>query len=371
MNTQTLIERLFNQPTAPFRESFVLAEIKSILNENKIPFFKDSVGQIIAGVSSAQKLKSKDHIAFFAHTDHPGFIIDEKISSLHKTFKYKATWYGGAPFDKMEGKPVRIFSNQSSKKFFKGTIKNFVAGNHREGISFEIETTKDLDPKLLKSKNYFGAFAFDGYKYRNGYVHTRCADDLAGCVMALGALIDVKKSKVPAIAVFTRAEEVGFVGCLHMIKSKVVSLNTMVVSLEASRTLPGALLGEGPVIRLGDASTLFDSNFSLFIQKQAQEIKTKDSKFKFQKRIMDGGSCEATALSQFGYKTMGLAVPLKNYHNMGVKGPAPEIIHLDDADNGRKLLAQVAKNLKTFKRVGPDLQKRLMTNLKNLNKMLE
>lgn len=86
---------------------------------------------------------------------------------------------------------------------------------------------------------------------------------------------------------------------------------------------------------------------------------------------MDGGSCEATALSQFGYKTMGLAVPLKNYHNMGVKGPAPEIIHMDDTDNGRKLLTEVAKNLKTFKSVGPDLQKRLMTNLKNLNSMSE
>lgn len=368
MNTQTLTERLFNQPTAPFRESFVLAEIKSILEENKIPYFEDSVGQIIAGVTSPKKLKAKDHVAFFAHTDHPGFIIDEKISKT----KYKATWYGGAPFSTMEGKLVRIFSDVTADKYYKGTIRNFDAsGNHREGIPFEIETTKELNDKAVKTKNYFGAFNFEGYKYRNGYVHTKCADDLAGCVMALGALIDVKKYKVPAIAVFTRAEEVGFVGCLHMIKSKVISMNTMVVSLEASRTLPGALLGEGPVIRLGDASTLFDSNFSLFIQKQAQGLKAKDSKFKFQKRIMDGGSCEATALSQFGYKTMGLAVPLKNYHNMGVKGPAPEIIHMDDADNGRKLLAEVAKNLKSFKSVGPDLQKRLMTNLKNLNKMLE
>ncbi|MES2768227.1 MAG: hypothetical protein V4596_03700 [Bdellovibrionota bacterium] len=368
MNTQTLTERLFNQPTAPFRESFVLAEIKSILEENKIPYFEDSVGQIIAGVSSAQKLKSKDHVAFFAHTDHPGFIIHEKISA----YKYKATWYGGAPFHQMEGKLVRIFSDVTSEKFYKGTIRNFdLKGNHREGIPFEIETTKELNEKAVKTKNYFGAFNFEGFKYRNGYVHTKCADDLAGCVMAIGALIDVKKLKVPAIAVFTRAEEVGFVGCLHMIKSKVIPMNTMVVSLEASRTLPGALLGEGPVIRLGDASTLFDSNFSLFIQKQAQALKAKDQKFKFQKRIMDGGSCEATALSQFGYKTMGLAVPLKNYHNQGVKGPAPEIIHLDDAENGRRLLAEVAKNLKIFKTVGPDLQKRLMVNLKNLNKMLE
>jgi putative aminopeptidase FrvX len=362
MNTQTLTQRLFTQPTAPFRETFVLEEIKSILKENKIPYFEDSVGQIIAGVPSAQRLKSKTHVAFFAHTDHPGFIVDKQITPT----KYKATWYGGAPFYQMNGKPVRIFSDEDSTKYTKGIVRNLITGNHREGIPFDLETTKEL-----KAKNNFGAFNFDGYKYKNGFVHTKCADDLAGCVMALGALIDVKRLKVPAIAVFTRAEEVGFIGCLHMIKSKVIPLNTMVVSLEASRTLPGALLGEGPVIRLGDASTLFDSNFSLFIQKQAQELKTKDKTFKFQKRIMDGGSCEATALSQFGYKTMGLAVPLKNYHNQGKSGPAPEIIHMEDVENGRKLLTQVAKNLKTFKTVGPDLQKRLMTNLKNLNSMLD
>lgn len=366
MNTQTLTERLFNQPTAPFREKFILDEIKDILTENKIPFFEDSIGQIIAGVSNAQKLKVKTHVAFFAHTDHPGFIIDSKISPT----RYKATWYGGAPFELMEGKMVRIFSLESSSQFSKGIIRNFIPGNHREGIPFEIETTRELSDKILKSKGYFGAFNFEGFKYRNGYVHTKCADDLAGCVMALGALLDTRKEKAPVIAVFTRAEEVGFAGCLHMIKAKVIPLNTMVVSLEASRTLPGALLGAGPVIRLGDASTLFDSNFSLFMQKQAQELKKKDSKFNFQKRIMDGGSCEATALSQFGYKTMGLAVPLKNYHNMGLKGPAPEIIHLDDADNGRKLLTEVARNLKTFKDVGPELQKRLMQNLKTSSRML-
>ena len=60
MNTQTLTERLFNQPTSPFREKFVLDEIKDILKESKIPFFEDSIGQIIAGVSSAQKLKTKN-----------------------------------------------------------------------------------------------------------------------------------------------------------------------------------------------------------------------------------------------------------------------------------------------------------------------
>jgi endoglucanase len=361
MQTLKLIERIFAQPTAPFCEKFVLQEIKTILKENKIPFFEDSVGQIIAGSPSTSHLKKQKRlIAFVAHTDHPGFHITEKVKKNH----YKAMWLGGAPFTQMEGKNVRVFSYDSSTKFIKGKIKNLeVGGNHRAGINFEILTTKEI-----KTPKSFGAFDFNGFKLKKDFVVTKCADDLAGCVMALGALLDTKGKN--CIAIFTRAEEVGFVGCLKLIESKIIPKNTLMMSLEASRTLPGALLGEGPVIRLGDASTLFHSNMSLFVQKMAQNLKAKDAKFMFQKRIMDGGSCEATALSQAGFTTMGLAVPLKNYHNQGKNGPAPEIIHLNDAENGRKLLTELAKNLDKFPMISLELNKRLNDNYKKMKKYL-
>ena len=56
---------------------------------------------------------------------------------------------------------------------------------------------------------------------------------------------------------------------------------------------------------------------------------------------MDGGSCEATATTAWGLPTIGLTLPLGNYHNQGLDGgmdcpradgPAPEFVHLDDID---------------------------------------
>jgi len=68
---------------------------------------------------------------------------------------------------------------------------------------------------------------------------------------------------------------------------------------------------------------------------------------------------------------MGLAVPLKNYHNMGKKGPAPEIIHLQDAENGRILLAELARQVGKFPQASLELSKRLNDNYKKMKKYLD
>jgi endoglucanase len=107
------------------------------------------------------------------------------------------------------------------------------------------------------------------------------------------------------------------------------------VSLETSRTLPGALVGKGPVVRLGDRMTVFDAANLYLFSKLAQEALPE----RHQKRIMDGGRCEATAAISYGIPSIGISVPLGNYHNqsfeggpdsLGENGPAPEFVHRDD-----------------------------------------
>jgi endoglucanase len=70
-----------------------------------------------------------------------------------------------------------------------------------------------------------------------------------------------------------------------------------------------------------------------------------------QRRIMDGGTCEAAAATAWGLPAIGISVPLGNYHNehfaaVGRSGqtrpaatgaPAPEYVHLDDIDGLLKL----------------------------------
>jgi endoglucanase len=72
-----------------------------------------------------------------------------------------------------------------------------------------------------------------------------------------------------------------------------------------------------------------------------------------QRRVMDGGACEATAAITYGLPAIGLSVPLGNYHNEGFeggpgcrapRGPAPEFVHLDDVEGLLKLCRALMRN---------------------------
>jgi endoglucanase len=201
----------------------------------------------------------------------------------------------------------------------------------------------------------FGAFDFAGFERKGDLCHTRAADDLAGCVIALGALIDERrtraKNKRRLFAIFTRAEEVGFIGCLDLLKRKELPARALYISLEASRTLPEAELGKGPVLRLGDRATLFDPKMTTALNEVALELSTERGarQFRYQRRLMPGGTCEGTALALHGYTTAALAVPLLNYHNQAFdgsrRGPRPEIISINDTDLARRFCFEAAQRL--------------------------
>lgn len=334
--TQKLCERIFNCPTAPFREGFVLATIEDILRSNKIPFFYDDAGNLFGGWNGSRKNKIK--IAFMAHTDHPGFLITKQISERD----LEAVWLGGAPFDQMKGKRVRVYSPHDMQWSAPGKIIEISKSHdHHGGIFLRIRLTKAVKIPSLA----FGAFDFPGFKKSKQRIVTRAADDLAGCVIQLGAILDTyTEAPGRGVAVFTRAEEVGFIGCLAAIQNKSLP-NVPFVSLEASKELEGAWIGKGPVLRLGDRTSMFDTSVSQALLNEAKKLELKKD-FSFQRRIMDGGSCEATALNVMGYAAAGISVPLGNYHNQGKYGPAPEIISLLDVERGRKLCAQLIRNFK-------------------------
>jgi len=368
MKTKQLVESIFSQPTAPFREAWVLERIQSILARYKIPYFVDRRGNLVAGVGRARQLRGNKKVAFLAHTDHPGFHIKKVVNKSKK--KYQALWFGGAPFKHMRGARVRVFDPRRVNWSQTGKITWIHRGKYnRQGIPFHISFDRD---QLLDSY-CFGAFDFPGVRIRGDRIHSRAADDLAGVVIALGALIDNQKSnyKGRTIGIFTRAEEVGFVGCIEMLQSKLLPKNLWTVSLEASKALPGALIGQGPVLRLGDRSTLFNSTFSLLMWHTAEKLKRQRRSFKYQRRLMDGGSCEATALSLYDITTSGLAVPLLNYHNQGKSRPAAECISLSDVDSGRLLASELVKNVCRQPNFEKKFKKRLVKNYKRLEPLLK
>ena len=125
----------------------------------------------------------------------------------------------------------------------------------------------------------------------------RALDDLAGCAATVAALRAAAETPTPGAVygLFTRAEETGLIGARLAASDGLLPRNTVVVSVESSRSLPGAEIGKGPVIRVGDARTTFDSRAEAYLQVARERLATRAGAFACQRQLMSGGTCEASA----------------------------------------------------------------------------
>ena len=137
----------------------------------------------------------------------------------------------------------------------------------------------------------------------------------------------------------TRAEEVGFVGMLAALEAGFLPRRALYINIECSSVAAGAVLGAGPILRVGDRLWVFDPDISSGMAALADELASQQPTFRYQRKLMDSGACEATPLMQADYRTGAVALPLGNYHNSGPGAQlAPEYIHLDDANGLVRLL---------------------------------
>ena len=134
-------------------------------------------------------------------------------------------------------------------------------------------------------------------------------------------------------------------------------------------------MGKGPVVRLGDRRTPFESGALQVLSEIAEKILPKAH----QRRLMDGGACEATAATAWGVPTVGITLPLGNYHNQGfeggmdcpqVDGPAPEFVHLDDINGELKLCRALMSSGLPWSDPWKKVRARLMGNARNYNNLL-
>ncbi|MFZ9595332.1 MAG: hypothetical protein ACO3A2_04570 [Bdellovibrionia bacterium] len=402
---------LLSQPTAPFQEGHVISFLTQLLNDHGVPFFLDPWGNLILGVSSRAEyfrlIKTRDlpPLPFFiAHMDHPGF----HGTRWSRSNTLEVQWLGGSPTEHLEN--ARVWLRGPNGFQAQGKLKKPQLLESKKALKTAQVVIHPLDLAQLKrsglgqkykdlSQLIYGGFAFQDPVWQKGeLIYTQAADDLVGCFALATLAIDyfkkhpssIGRSKrsqsrttrsgsawtpPPFLALLSRAEEVGFIGTLAHLELgwlQKASRSIFVVSLETSRTLPGAEIGKGPVVRLGDRFTVFHPAFTHVLTELAQ---TTLGSSQFQRRIMDGGSCEASATTVYGLHSIGISVPLGNYHNQNFQGgedacepngPAPEFVHQKDVEGLQRLChaildpktrwtqpwkskqAQFRKNLRSF-----------------------
>ena len=217
LKTKALIESLFEYPTAPFREAYISQSVKTLLIQNRIPFYKDSFGNIVAGTKDALSFKKHKGLVFLAHMDHPGFHVKSSTFKGQKTI-LKVEWLGGAPFKKMVGSKVRIHDPESSDPR-RGTLGIVTKVAPAHPGKRERDMIVEIPRRVEFSKYAFGAFAYPAHQIRGNRLSGRVCDDLTGVALCLAVLLDTNNSR-DCVSVFTRAEEVGFVGCWAQLKKK-------------------------------------------------------------------------------------------------------------------------------------------------------
>lgn len=343
------MEELFNLPTAPYRENWVLDYVKRELGRLHVPFFTDKWGNIIAGTSHSKSLKESRRIGLLAHTDHPGFHLKKKKNRE----TWLARWYGGCPPD-IHGAAVAIHNPSKPGTTVKGrVVSKKMSGPSKKEFLIKVDKSRNNGTAGELDKSCFGAFDFAGFNRRTHRVYTRAADDLTGVAIILCTLARLSPAqRNHMLGIFTRAEEVGFRGTLGIIYEKLIGPGNKIISLEASSQRPGARVGKGPVIRLGDRRTLFDSVVTSRLDRASAQLQKKHRKFRVQRRIMDGGTCEATPFNLHDIKAAGLAIPLGNYHNQRPSGrPGPEFIDIRDVEYAVDICVEFYRH--AVKRIDP------------------
>lgn len=335
-----LFRHLTSVPTAPFRETAVSSKALEWIRAQLGPRAK--VRKVRGGFIVEYKGAGPGpSLCLAAHLDHPAFDL-VKVSKSGASARLR----GGLPPHLLPGAAVEAFPRVPKNNV---PAARGVIGPRPE---------KDGDPWTIRWTEPprgavdFAVLALPACEVKDGWLSSRSVDDLLGCAMSLEAMRRLIRARAKAnlTVLLNRAEEVGFVGALDMIRSGALSERDTYLSIESSRELPGSRPGKGPTVRLGDKATAFDGNATALLDEAADNLRRRGRKI--QRLRLTGGTCEATAYLAFGYEAGGVAVPLVNYHNgWGAKAVAPERVRLSDVEGGTALLAEAARlfNAKTLR----------------------
>ena len=328
--------QLMRCPAAPFHEAGVRAAVELLCDEHGLDFHRDRFGNVLVELRTARRARP---LVLAAHMDHPGFEIVRELAPG----RWLARFNGGVP--------SRYFRQDVPVRLLPGVTPAKILRRVGEGIpkQFELGATRRTQSDGPQPK--FEVWELEDFAVRDECIHGRSCDDLVGVASVLATLIDLKRlrRKVHVIGVISRAEEVGFMGALTVAGAGLLPRGGLVISLETSKELPSVAMGRGVIIRVGDRSSIFDSKTTSFLTEVAEDLQREDARFGFQRALMSGGTCEATAYQEFGLTTAGVCIALGNYHNCGPGGRiAAEFVSVADACGMVRLLARAAERMTEF-----------------------
>jgi putative aminopeptidase FrvX len=349
-----ILTDLCNTPTAPYAEQHVIAYVLRWAGKRQkhLHFTRDPAGNVHLHYKRGRAKGGP--LVIEAHLDHPGFIATGTDKQGHLT----AIFRGGVKPSHFKNARAKFWLPAQSRWAVAKIIEAKTGGPHN-ALLVTLAKPKDAIPS-----GTLGMWDLPDARIKGKLFSARVCDDLAGAAAALCLLDELIARRIPGHVrvLLTRAEEVGFAGVLAVVKNGWIPKNSRVIGLETSKGSALAPQGAGAVIRVGDRTGTFSASMTHFVSQAAGSVADKDSSFHYQRKLMDGGTCNSTAFCAFGYDATGMCVALGNYHNMTIKGDtgwgdgakagpsiASETIHLDDFAGMVRILVETARRMPLYK----------------------
>ncbi|MEO0448528.1 MAG: M28 family peptidase, partial [Verrucomicrobiota bacterium] len=207
----TILRQVQSCPTAPFHEYHVRAKLEEMLGGVEgVSTRTDTFGNLLA--TYQQGALREGVWVLGAHMDHPGYVRDPE----------------GGDWTFLGGVPQRVLDSGAGRKEF----------------------------------GDFAMWDLPAFEQEGEKIVSRVCDDLVGCAVIVALFMELAEQGVETKchAVFTRGEEVGFWGAIQLAQRWPFQRNDVFLSLETSSPTPGVEFGKGPVVRAGDALSVFDSD---------------------------------------------------------------------------------------------------------------
>jgi putative aminopeptidase FrvX len=250
------------------------------------------------------KAAGREPFRVVAHMDHPAFVVrrGKGAEELHLA--------GGVDEKYFKGKGIVFYNEETTKPLARAVIT---------GTAFSAEARQVEIDGAIPMKATFAMWDLPKARCTKRLFQSPACDDLAqvSTVLALLRRLALSKAKGSVHALFTRAEEIGFAGALAALKTKTRLAPMPTLSLETSKARGFARVDAGPVVRVGDRLSIFDSRITHWLETAFRDMQTKRPGAIYQRLLMGGGTCEASVFHRSGLPTGALCVALNNYHNMG------------------------------------------------------
>ena len=332
-----LLEDILTIPTIALKEHAIHSALAQFAEQHNLTFQHDSAGNsYITYPGSASSPVAGRPLFITAHTDHPGFIVTE-VKDNHAICEFR----GGLSAEYGESEYLRVYrfgpDDVSIAAIGKAQVQEILSQGPPARQRIQGATVLPEPGLELKVGDLllWDVTAFEISNDPDPKILARQCDDLIGVVSILATLKRLSESSSPYsfTGLFTRAEEIGLMGASAATNSSILPPDAIVIAIETSSGAGGrATQGDGPIIRVGDAGSIFTPKVTTWMEHTASYLAEK-SDFKYQRLLMDAGSTEATAFFRLGLDTGALCVSLGAWHNAGPNQKiVPENVSFQDTE---------------------------------------